>query len=49
MAAEVLLTISRVEFIDKKEFAKAAMDENSKTFIMHMLARDITELSIHPS
>ncbi len=46
-AAETLPTTSRVELIDKREFGKAAIDENSETFVVHMLALDITELSIH--
>ena len=37
-AAEVLLTIKQVELIDKKEFAKAALDEVSKTFVVHIVA-----------
>ncbi len=48
-AAEVLPTTSRVEFIDKREFAKAALDENLETFVVHVSALDIAELSIHPS
>ena len=34
--AEALLTIKRIEFIDKKEFAKVALDENSETFVIHV-------------
>ncbi len=49
MAAEALPTPSRVEFIDKREFAKAASDENSETFVIHMSALNIAESSIHPS
>ncbi len=48
-AAEALTTTSRVKLIDKREFAKAAMDKNSETFAVHMSVLDITELSIHPS
>ncbi len=47
MAAEALLTTSRMELIDKKEFAKVAMDKNSETFVMHMLVLDIAVSLIH--
>ncbi len=49
MAAETQTTTSRVELIDKWDFAKAAIDENFNTFIVHMLALDVTELSIYLS
>ncbi len=47
-AAEALPPIHQVELIDKEEFAKVAIDENSETFVMHMSALDVAELSIHP-
>ncbi len=47
--AEALKTISQVELIDKKEFAKVAMDENSETFGVHMSALDVAESSIYLS
>ena len=34
--AEALPTTKRVELINKKEFAKAALDENSETFVIHV-------------
>ena len=34
--AEALPTTKRVELIDKKEFAKAALDENSETFVVYV-------------
>ena len=43
--AEALPTTKRVELIDKKEFAKAALDENSETFVVHVASLD---LGIHP-
>ncbi len=49
MVVEALSTISQVEFIDKKEFAKVVIHENSETSIMHMLALDVAESLIHPS
>ena len=39
--AEALPSTKRVELIDKKEFAKAVLDENSKTFVIH-----VTSLSL---
>ena len=33
---EALPSTKRVELIDKKEFAKAALDENSETFVVHV-------------
>ena len=36
--AKALLTIKRVELIDKKKFAKAALDKKSKTFVIHVAA-----------
>lgn len=45
--AEALPTISWVKLIHKKEFAKTALNENSETFIMHVLALGTT--MIHPS
>lgn len=46
--AKVLPTPSWVELIDKREFVKAAIDENSETFIMHVLTLNVIELAIHP-
>ena len=34
ITAEALPSTKRVELIDKKEFAKAALDENSETFVV---------------
>ncbi len=48
-AAEALLTTSRVEFMDKMEFAKAALYENLETFVVHVSALAIAKPSIHPS
>ncbi len=45
-----LPTTSRVELIDKKEFAKATLDENSETFVVHVAAIELlTTMPIHPS
>ena len=35
--AEALSTTKRVEFIYKKEFAKMTLDENSETFVVHIV------------
>ena len=43
---EALPTTRRVELIDKKEFAAAAMDEDSETFVVHV-ASIIETMSIH--
>ncbi len=48
--AEALPTTSRVELIDKREFAKAALDENSETFVVHVAVLEFpTAIPIHPS
>ena len=41
--AKALLTIKWIELIDKKEFAKVALDENSETFVIH-----VTSLNLVP-
>ncbi len=48
-ATKALPTTSRVELIDKKEFAKVALDENSETFVVHVSALDVAESSIYSS
>ncbi len=49
-AAEALSTTSRVELIDKTEFAKVALDENSETFLVHVTALELlTAMPIPPS
>ncbi len=44
---EALLTTSRIELIDKREFARAALDKNSETFIIHVSTLEAT--IIYPS
>lgn len=46
---EALLTTNQVKLIDKREFPKAAIDKNFKTFVIHISALDINGLSIYPS
>ena len=49
-ATKVLPTTNWVKLIDKKEFAKAALNENSETFVMHITAlKVLTTMPIHPS
>lgn len=38
---EALLITNRIELIDKKIFAKAILDENTETFIVHVVALDV--------
>ena len=45
--AEALPTTKRVELIDKKEFAKVALDENSETFVIYVASLDLAP-EIHP-
>ena len=52
-AAEALPTTKRAELINKKEFAKAALDEESKTFMVFVAALkaplESAEMTIHPA
>ena len=50
-AAKALPTTKRIELIDKKEFAKAALDEESETFVVHVAALEATlaGMAIYPS
>ncbi len=41
--AEALATTRWVNLIDKKEFAKAALDENSETFVVHVATLEAPE------
>ncbi len=45
--AEALSTTRLIELINKKEFAKAALDKNLETFDVYVSALDIAEPSIH--
>lgn len=49
-AVEALVTTSRVEIIDKKKFTKTALDENSKTFVVHVtIPKVLTTMLIYLS
>ena len=41
ITAEALLTTKRVEFINKKEFAKATLNENSEIFIIYVASLNL--------
>ena len=47
--AKALPTTKRVELIDKKEFVKAALNENSETFVVHVatLEAPLSGMTIH--
>ena len=51
--AEALSTTKRVKFINKKEFAKAALNKESETFMVHVAALEaqprLAEMTIHPA
>ena len=50
MAAEAIPTTNWVELINKKKFAKAALNENSETFVIYVAALEVpTTMLIHPS
>ena len=38
-----------MEIIDKKEFAKAALDENVEAFVVHVTSLSLTSMPIHPA
>ncbi len=44
--AEVLPTTSWVELIDKREFAKATLDDNSETFVIHVSILEATTIHL---
>ena len=45
-AAEALPTTKRVKLIDKKKFAKAALDEKFETFVVHVAALEVSPKSV---
>ena len=47
---DALPTTQRVELIDKKEFAKAALDENIEAFVIHVSSLSLgSKMTIHPA
>ncbi len=49
ITAEALPTARRVELIGKHKFAKAALDENSETFVVHVVALEAPSPAVNPS
>ena len=47
ITAEALTTIKWVEIIDRKEFAKAALDENVEAFLVHVTYLSLNLMAIH--
>ena len=47
--AEALPTTKRVEIIDRKEFAKAALDENVEAFVVHVTSLSLNSMAMHPA
>ena len=50
-AVEALITTKQLELINKKKYTKAALDEEFKTFVMHIAALEapLVGMAIHPS
>ena len=49
-AKEALPTTQRIQLIDKKEFAKAALDENIKAFVIHVSSLSpVSKITIYPA
>ena len=46
--AEALPIIKQIELINKKEFAKVVLDENSETFVTHVVSLNLA-FGIHPN
>ena len=47
--AEALPTTKRVEIIDRKEFAKAALDKHVEAFVVHVTSLSLNSMSIYPA
>ena len=48
ITAKLLPTIKRIEFINKKEFAKEALDKKSENFVVHMTSFNLAP-GTHPN
>ena len=47
---KALLTTQKIELIDKKKFAKAALDENINVFVMHVSFLSVrSKMTINPA
>ena len=49
IVARALFTTWQVELIDKHEFSRTALDESSKTFVVHVVALNNLKLATHLS
>ena len=50
ITVEALSTTSQIELIDKREFARVGLDENSETFVIHVAVLEVpTAMPIHLS
>ena len=50
ITAEVLPTTKRIKLINKRKFAAAALDENVKTFVVHIVTLSATPtMQVYPS
>lgn len=49
MAIKALSTINQIQFIDKHEFARVTLDENSETFAIQIVALKSTKMAIYLS
>ena len=49
LTAEALATARQVELINKHEFTRIALNENSETFVIHITALKNLKLAINPS
>lgn len=47
--AKALLTIKRIELINKKKFVKTALDKNSELFVIHVAALEALKITIYSS
>ena len=45
--AKAISTTKQVEIINKKEFAKTALDEHVETFVVHVIS--LLTMAIHPA
>lgn len=47
ITAEALLTTKQVKFINKQKFVKAMLNNNSKTFVVHVTFLSLVSTLIH--
>lgn len=45
---KVLTTTKKIEFNNKKEFAKVTLNRNARTFVVHMASLNLAPVSIYP-